>query len=145
MGWKERETRWAGWTKIIAHHALARGEAMTLIYIVPAPGETTGSILNERGGIEAHVYANDPLGRQMAAAPELVEVVKRFVADRATLAAAFHAATGLVAPGEKAVDDVLGEDFRARSRSRWASWLSERAHELHEDALAVLKKAGVEP
>lgn len=62
---------------------------MALTYVVPAPGEFTGSILNERGGLEAHVYANDPLGRKMAAAPELVEALRACqLALRATSKAA---------------------------------------------------------
>lgn len=104
---------------------------MALTYVVPAPGETTGSILNERGGLEAHVYANDPLGRKMAAAPELVDLVREivlWVGATAELLATVPLPQG--GHSRTLIDAIEGGRAWARDGSK---------------AKAALKKAGVEP
>lgn len=112
---------------------------MALTYVVPAPGETTGSILNERGGLEAHVYANDPLGRKMAAAPELVDLVRDAFATDAELAARFQTETGQAPPDEAA------EKEQPERRAEFDAWLTRYQLELTRRAKAALKRAGEEP
>lgn len=98
---------------------------MALTYVVPAPGETTGSILDERGGLAAHVYANDPLGRKLAAAPELVEACGDDLAG--------HPLAVLLGDVAFVLDGFGQNSLAARCRMR------------AKQVRAALEKAGVEP